>query len=528
MKPKKADENEKKRGDLHAEDENDGGGPEVTGDPTEVALLVLAEKSNIRQQDRFDQVEVIDDLPFNSEQKYRASLVRYENGVNEIFVVGAPERMIELSTSWISGGETKVLDQEQKDNILAKIDQWADDAMRVIALGFAAADKDMKQINPDDLGNITITGLAGIIDPPREGVREAIESCKNAGIRVIMLTGDHKKTASAIAEEVGILESRNEENGKFPIALSEKELNERNEDEFTEIIGNTNVFARVSPQVKLKIAEHLQDQGELIGMTGDGVNDAPALKRADVGIAMGMRGTDVAKDAAQIVLSDDNFTSIVQAIREGRIIFKNVRITTYFLLTTNFASTSTLIASLVIGLPIPLTAIQILWVNLVTDGVMDVALATEPGHGTMMDRPPIKKDEKILNKDIIPFLLIQAAIMVTLAIFAFKHYLPEGLAIGRTGAFVIIAMTQVFNVFNMRDINKSIFEIGFFSNKWVNIALVASLFLQIAVIQLPFLKDLFDFSGISMVDFFILTAVSTTVLWAGEAYKYIKKKFFAN
>jgi Ca2+-transporting ATPase len=337
-----------------------------------------------------------------------------------------------------------------------------------------------------------------------------------------MVTGDHKNTAAAIAEKVGILEAGNED-GQFPAALSEEELLKMSEEEFETAVDHVSVFARVSPNTKLRIAETLQRKAELIGMTGDGVNDAPALKKADVGIAMGIKGTDVAKDAAKIILSDDNFASIVNAIREGRIVFKNVKSTSYFLLTTNFASTSTLIFALALGMPIPLTAAQILWVNIVTDGIMDVAKSTEPGHGSMMKRKPIKKDEKILTWDILPYLLIMAAVMVTMALLTFNHYLPQGTEKARTGAFLVIAMTQVFNVFNMRDIRKSVFRIGLFSNKWINIAFASSIALQFGVVKIPFLQSAFGFTDISITEFLIITAMSTIVLWAGELYKYVRK-----
>lgn len=309
-----------------------------------------------------------------------------------------------------------------------------------------------------------------------------------------------------------------EQNGDslYPYALSEKAIVDLRDSKFDEQINNVPVFARISPQTKLRIAERLQAHENLVAMTGDGVNDAPALKKAYVGIAMGQRGTDVAKDAAQIVLSDDNFSSIVNAIREGRIVFKNVKSTSYFLLTTNFASSTTLMASLVLGLPIPLTAVQILWVNMVTDGIMDVAKATEPGHGDMMRRNPIHKNEPLLSWDVVPYLLMMTVIMVILALLTFNFYLPEGVKTARTGAFFIITMTQVFNLFNLRDLNKSVFSIGFFSNRWINLAFGASIALQLLVVKVHFLQNLFGFGDIPLTHFLIIILLSTLVLWASE------------
>lgn len=494
---------------------------EVGGDPTEVAMKVLGEKGKIMEESPYSNAERLDDIPFNSEQKFRASLIKYD-GNNEMFVIGAPEVVLEKSTKWLKDGSAVNLEKENKKLINKKNEEWAGEALRVIALAYKEMPEEQKQIETDDVESLVWTGIVGIIDPPRDEVRNAVEECFEAGIRVIMVTGDHKKTAAAIARKVGILNDQNTDS-QFPEALSEEELQEMSEEEFAKAVENVSVFARVSPNTKLKIAETLQEKGELIGMTGDGVNDAPALKKADVGIAMGKKGTDVAKDAAKIVLSDDNFISIVNAVKEGRIVFKNVKSTSYFLLTTNFASTSTLIFALALGMPIPLTAVQILWVNIVTDGIMDVAKSTEPGHGSMMKRKPIKKDEKILTWDILPYLLIMAAVMVTLAILTFNYFLPRGTETARTGAFLVIAMTQVFNVLNMRDIRQSVFKIGLFSNKWINFAFVASIALQFAVIKIPFLQSAFGFTDIGITEFLIITAISTIILWAGELYKYVRK-----
>ncbi|MGY5850281.1 cation-translocating P-type ATPase [Salegentibacter sp. F14] len=502
--------------------ENSNKGPKITGDPTEVAMLVMSRKAQVEQEEPYKNYKLLDDLPFNSEQKFRASLIETEEGA-ELFVLGAPERILELSTQWLSPDGPEEMTDKKAEEIRDKIDQWTGEAMRVLAQGYKKA-PDKEKVDPEDIRELIWVGITGIIDPPRKGVKESIQECKAAGVRVIMVTGDHKKTAAAIAQEVGIVEAKDlEEDGPYPVSLTAKEL-DVDDEKFDDYLAHVNVYARVDPQTKLRIAKRLQAKDTLVAMTGDGVNDAPALKRADVGIAMGQRGTDVAKDASQIVLQDDNFSSIVNAIREGRIVFENVKKTSYFLLTTNFASTSVLIVGLSLGFPIPLTAAMILFVNLVTDGVMDVALATEPGHGEIMHQPPIDKNANILHWDIAPYLLMMAAIMVTLSILVLDYYMPQGETMARTGTFLTVAMTQLYNVFNMRSLRQSIFEIGMFTNKWINIAFVASLAGQIAVIKVPFLRELFGFEDLPYLHFLIIFLLSSLVLFGGELFKYLKFK----
>lgn len=315
--------------------------PSVSGDPTEVALLTMAKKAMFKNNNVEPNIKRIDDLPFNSEQKFRASLVDLGESKKEMFVVGAPEKLLSLSSKIFDEDGISELDKHKKKKINEQIDTYTNNAMRVVACAFKPLNDNKKEISQEDVDNLVFSGIFGIIDPPRKETEIAVDKCKRAGIRVVMVTGDHKQTALAIAKQVGITD-QGIEDADFPQVLTEQELDAEDE-KFSKYVDNVNVFARMSPQTKLKIAEYLQEQELMLAMTGDGVNDAPALKKADVGIAMGQRGTDVAKDVSQIVLSDDNFASIVEAIQEGRIVFKNVRQTSFFLITTNFASTSTLI-----------------------------------------------------------------------------------------------------------------------------------------------------------------------------------------
>ncbi len=489
---------------------------ELIGDPTEGALSVLARKGGIHHE--YFQQYKLDDLPFDSTIKLRATLIK-ENNHHELYVIGAPEELLERSVSILtSDGESK-LKKKVKEQIQQKISEWSNHAMRVIALAYKRQDTNI--IDEEAIDDLVFVGITGMIDPPRTDSKKAVEKCKAAGIRVIMVTGDHVNTAVAIAKTTGIINNiaKNE-----VVALTEQQLLQLDKDEFDKAIRNISVFARLTPKMKLKIAERLQAMGHLIAMTGDGVNDAPALKQADVGISMGIMGTDVARNSSDVVLADDNFASVVNAVEEGRIVFTNSRQTSFFLVTTNIAESVTLLVSILIGLPLPLTATQILWLNLVTDGVTDMALATEPGHGDIMKTGPLLKNENILNKEVLPFLFINVVLMVGLSLAAFYYYMNISIEKGRTGVFIIMAFTQLFNVFNLRNIQKSVFEIGVFSNKYINLAVSISIILLILVTEVPVLTTLFNFKSLYIVDLIILFALSSSVLWAGELYKLINKK----
>lgn len=520
----------------------------IIGDPTEAALVVLAEKAGLKKEVLLEKEKIIDDLPFNPELKYGASLIelpqeaKIKKRINssspailtkdttekEIYVVGAPEAILEISSSGFGEKEKKLALKEKKE-ILNKVEGLAKNGLRVIGLAYKTVPFETEKLTPDLIKNLVFVGAVGMEDPPRPEVKEAIAKTKTAGIRVIMKTGDHKETAIAIAREIGLV--KNEKENNYPLALTEKELEKLTEKEFNEAVKHVSIFARLTPAMKLKILESLQKQGYIVAMTGDGVNDAPALKKADIGIAMGQIGTDVARESSSMVLADDNFTSIVNAIEEGRTVFTNVKQVSLFLITTNFAEIATLVTSLIIGaylwgqtLLIILPA-TIIFMNLVTDGFADVALACEPSHEDVLKKPPRKKEENILSKDIFPFLVLMVMIMTVLTIFIFKTFLlQDSLEKARAGAFAVMAITQLFNVLNMRSLNQSIFKIGFFSNKFIVGGLTVSIILIIIALFVGGVAEKFGFEPLSLSEFLIIILLSSLVLWGGELYKYWRRR----
>jgi P-type Ca2+ transporter type 2C len=492
---------------------------ELAGDPTEGALLVLAAKAGIKFKSS-DGLKKIDDLPFNSKLKLRASLLEI-SGEKFLFVIGAPEKILDISNAIASESKEDSLNTSIRKELKDGMDAWSADAMRVIGLAYKKMPDSTEKIDEDAINDLVFSGFTGMIDPPRPNTKEAVLQCKSAGVRVIMATGDHINTAIAIAKAVGIIDEN--DSGEL-LALTEQQLLELDEKEFDEVIKKVSVFARLTPTVKLRIAERLQAMGELVAMTGDGVNDAPALKKADIGVSMGIMGTDVARESSQVVLADDNFASIVNAIEEGRIVFSNARKTSFFLVTTNFAEITTLVSLVAMGLPMALTATQILWLNLVTDGVCDKALATERGHKDLLKEKPVRQDEKILNASVLPFLFMMAGIMTILSLTVYFWFIDVSLEKARTTVFIVMAFSQLFNLYNMRSLKKSVFEIGFFSNKYVNLAIIISVIIQVMIIELPFFQRVFSFEFVSVPEFLTLIVLSSAVLWSGEFYKYVKYK----
>jgi len=485
-------------------------GYEIVGDPTEAALLVLGKKAGLVKKELNKQV--LDDFPFSSELKFRGNLIENSKG-REIFVVGAFEKVLDKSSKILKNGKILNINNNVKEEFLSKAESMAQKGFRVLALAYREVKADA--FSKELVQNMVFVGFVGMKDPLRKGIKESIQKTRDAGIRVIMKTGDHKATAVAIAKEIGLIKEKEK-------VLTERDLEKLSEVEFNKVIKEVNIFARVTPKMKMRIVQGLQEQGEVVAMTGDGVNDAPALKGADIGVAMGIIGTDVAREASEVVLADDNFSSIVNAIEEGRTVFRNVRRTSFFLITTNVAEHLTLIGSLILGMPLPILPIQLLYLNLVTDGVNDVALAMEPSHQDVLKSKPKDKEEKILNKSLIPFLLITASLMIAATIPIFKYFLLEGLDKARTATFVSISMFQLFNVFNMRSLKSSLFKIGVFSNKWLVGSIIVSFSLMLGIIYIPWISGIFSFVALSLREFLVICLIASSVFVVGEIYKRVR------
>ncbi len=490
----------------------------VSGDPTEAALLVLAKKAGVDREHLSGIEKVVYDVPFSSEKKFRASLVEVVGKSGEverwIYAVGAPEELIARCATYSHDGERKNLTDHKLADFHHQIDLMTDQALRTLALAFCKAPAG-GEITHEDFADGVLVGVVGMRDPIRPDVPEAIAKARNAGIKVIMATGDHRGTAFAIAREVGLID------GDKPDGLvyTQNDLEKMSEAEFSAAVERALVFARLTPNMKLRIAEALQAKGQVIAMTGDGVNDAPALKKADIGIAMGIAGTDVARESADMVLADDNFASIVNAIEEGRTVFINTRQASTFLITTNFAENVTIICTMLMGLPLPLITTQILWLNLVTDGVSGTPLAFEPVHKGVLDEGVRDRSENILNKTMAPFLVLIVGLMTLGTVAVFSLLLDEGIEKARTGAFAVMAFTQVFNVFNMRSLKHSVFEIGFFGNKYLLWGVLASFVLTLTVLYLPWLQHVFTFVSLDISELLLIIGFSSLVLWFGEIYK---------
>ena len=476
----------------------------IMGDPTEGCLVVSAMKAGFSRTHLTEHYPRVDEVPFSSERKMMTTIHKHATS-KVAFSKGAPDVLLNQCDRILINNTVRHLTPDMKKHLLEVNEHFASEALRV--LGFAY--KILKGKNVEN--NMIFLGLQGMIDPPREEVKNAIHECKNAGIKVVMITGDHKTTALAIAHELGI-----EGN-----SLTGEEIEKLAD--LTDVIDETNIYARVDPKHKSRLVDALQHKGYFIAMTGDGVNDAPALKEADTGISMGITGTDVAKEASDMILTDDNFASIVNAVKEGRTIFSNIKKFVSYLLSSNVGEVFTVFGAMLMGLALPITAIQILWINLITDGLPALALGVEKAEPNIMERPPRDSKEKIVTKSEAKFVFLVGIIMMVGTIFLFVKYLPKGYAYASTMAFCTLMLFQMFNVFNNRSEKVSIFKLKFFGNKFLLLAVSISILLQLGVVYLPILSNIFGTVPLTLKDWGLALLTSVTVLIGGEIFKVFKK-----
>lgn len=485
----------------------------VRGMPTDGALIVAARKAGVCP-DELRSVDRLDEIPFSSDIKYMAVLHPGEEGDPLSCVKGAPDRILEFCSGYLKDGEVHPMSSGKKDEFERVYRDLSSEGLRVLAGAYREMESDRKEIVHEDVEtDLVFAGFWGISDPPRKDAVESIRAATGAGIKVVMLTGDHADTAMAIARQTGLADDGAE-------ALIGNDLEEMDENDVARRTLASRVLARVSPSHKMKILNSLKAAGEIVAMTGDGVNDAPALKSADIGVAMGRSGTEVAKEAADMVLTDDNFSTIVRAIEEGRIIFSNLRRVVFFLITTNLGEIIMLSTAILLGLKLPLQAVMIIWINLVTDGVATVPLGLEPGHRNVLNDPPLSPEAGILDRTLVRRILFLSPLMAagTLALFSFVLS-SESLPYARTVAFVTLAAFQWFHTLNARSRYRSVFRVGLFSNGWVVAGLATGIVLQVLAVHTPLGQSALGTVPIRPVHWAMALAVSSSILLMDEILK---------
>ncbi|MCA1034629.1 MULTISPECIES: calcium-translocating P-type ATPase, SERCA-type [Bacillus] len=497
----------------HAELTEKKGEYSIDGDPTEGALLVAAMKAGYRRESLMDQYQVLNEFPFDSARKMMSIIVKDRNGRQFIVTKGAPDVLAGISDSILWNDKRQMMTGEMKKEVQEAIDGLASQALRTIAIGFRELPANQVVLDEKEAEkNLTLIGLQGMIDPPRPEVRTAVKECREAGIKTVMITGDHVITAKAIAKQLGILTGSSK-------VLDGKALSEMSVGQLEDVVDEVSVFARVSPEHKLKIVKALQNKGHIVAMTGDGVNDAPAIKAADIGVAMGITGTDVAKEASALVLLDDNFATIKAAIKEGRNIYENIRKFIRYLLASNVGEILVMLFAMLLALPLPLVPIQILWVNLVTDGLPAMALGLDQPEDDVMKRKPRSPKEGVFARGLGWKVVSRGFLIgiVTLAAFmlAYKNN-PDQLGYAQTVAFATLVLAQLIHVFDCRS-EKSVLARNPFGNKYLVWAVISSLLLMIIVIYYPPLQPIFHTMAIQPGDWFMITALASvpTFLLAG-------------
>jgi magnesium-transporting ATPase (P-type) len=491
------------------------------GDPTEAALLTLARKGEIDLDDLRRKWRRRAEIPFDPAAGMMATAHRNpETGACFVAFKGAPENILELCGHVLENGAVEPLDPRRREIALQAAASLAGRALRVLAIA-RVADADLDS-SPDFAhfdAQLVFLGLIGEMDPPREEVRLSVAQCQQAGMRPVMVTGDHKYTGFAVAKMLGIARDGDR-------AIDGRELEHMPDAELRADADRIAVFARVHPEQKLRIVEAFQSRGEVVAMTGDGVNDAPALVKADVGVAMGMTGTEVAKSAAEIVITDDNFSTIVDAVREGRLVHRNLRKVILYLFATSMAEIVVLLSALLFGYPLPLAAVQILWINIVTEGTVTVNLIMEPPEGDEMKQRPVELNRPLLSKDLLKRVALMTPVMAlsTFSYFAWRVSQGAPLVQVQTETFTVLAACQWFNVLNCRSATRSAFRFGILSNHWMLGGLALSILLQLLVIYWPPMNSLFHTIPIAGSDILVMVVVASAVLWAEEFRKLIARR----
>ena len=489
---------------------------ELTGEPTEKAIVCKALDEGQNKNELYNIMKRVNDIPFDSNRKMMTTIHKIPNGYR-IITKGAPDILLKRCNKVYENGNVRILDYSKTKLIENQNNKMADEALRVLAIAYLDIPSLPSKIDSDNVEkNLIFIGLIGMIDPPREGVKEAVATCKKAGIKTVMITGDHIITAKAIAKDLGILRGSD-------LAITGEELDKIPQSILQKNIMNYSVFARVTPEHKVRIVKAYQSTGAVVAMTGDGVNDAPALKNADIGIAMGKNGTDVAKNAADMVLTDDNFVTIVEAVKQGRNIFDNIKKAVHFLIATNIGEIVTIFLGLLLGLKSPLLAIQLLWINLVTDSLPAIALGLEKPEVDIMNKKPRDNKKGIFAGGLWQKIIAEGAMLGTLTLVAFSlgNYL-YGIDVARTMAFVSLGLLELIHSFNIKS-DESIFKVGLFENKYLIGAFVLGTILQVVVVVIPSVAELFKLVPLTQIQWLYTFGISVLPLIIIELQKMFDK-----
>lgn len=490
----------------------------IIGDPTEGALLVAARKAGIEATERNS--AIVFELPFESNRKAMSVLLRRQDGTRVLYTKGAPEVVLSSSVAELQGGAAVPLDDARRQQLLSINAEMASRALRVLALAYRHDPPE--QAGPKLESELVFAGLVGMMDPPRDEAKVAVATCRQAGIRPVMITGDHPGTAAAVARELGIMDSHD-------LTLAGSELDRLSDEQLVNEVERVAVYARATAEHKLRIVRAWKSRGQVVAMTGDGVNDAPAIKAADIGIAMGITGTDVTKEASDMVLIDDNFASIVSAVEEGRGIFDNIQKVLQFLLSCNFGEILLMLVASLFGWPAPLLPVQLLWINLVTDGLPALALSLEPPDRDIMRRKPRRPNESILSARLGLVILVQGLLVggVGLAAFAFGFLGHDGhLDRARAMTFCVIVYAELFRSLASRSYTRTLFQLGLFTNPALILAIVVSGLLQTSVAVIPFTQQVFAVPAHTAVEWTIIVVLAltpVTVLEMGKLWWWSRK-----